>query len=62
MPEPGEYLTVRLHNALGDETGLQPAFLGRLLPELLLDVALAADDPSMGTFRSVAAGDNSICE
>jgi len=34
MPEPGEYLTVRLHNALGGETGLQPAFLGRLPGEL----------------------------
>jgi hypothetical protein len=37
-------LTVRVHDALGSETGLRPAFLGHLLVELLLDASLAADD------------------
>jgi len=42
-------LTARVRDALGGETGLRPAFLGHLLVELLLDAALAADDPSRVT-------------
>jgi hypothetical protein len=38
-------LTARVRDALGGETGLRPAFLGHLLVELLLDAALAAEDP-----------------
>jgi hypothetical protein len=38
-------LTVQVRDALGDETGLRPAFLGHLLVELLLDAALIIDDP-----------------
>jgi hypothetical protein len=38
-------LTARVRDVLGGETGLRPAFLGHLLVELLLDAALAADDP-----------------
>jgi hypothetical protein len=38
-------LTARVRDSLRGETGLRPAFLGHLLVELLLDAALAADDP-----------------
>jgi hypothetical protein len=42
-------LTVRVRDSLGGETGLRPAFLGHLLTELLLDAALAAEDPGRVT-------------
>ena len=42
-------LTVRVRDVLGAEAGLRPAFLGHLLVELLLDAALATDDPAQLT-------------
>ena len=38
-------LTVRARDALGDVNGFRPSFLGHLLVEVLLDAALAAEDP-----------------
>ena len=42
-------LTVKVRDALGTETGMRPAFLGHLLTEILLDAALAADNPAQLT-------------
>jgi hypothetical protein len=38
-------LSAMARDALGTEAGLQPAFLGHLLVEVLLDAALLAEDP-----------------
>lgn len=39
-------LSVKVRDALGEDGGMRPAFLGHLLVELLLDAALIADDPN----------------
>ena len=39
--------TVMVRDALSDEAGLRPSFLGHVLVELLLDAALIADGPAI---------------
>ena len=57
-------LTSRIRDALGGETGLRPSFLGHLLVELLLDAALAADDPDrlIAYYRVLDEVDASLVE
>lgn len=41
--------TVRVRDALGNDAGFRPSFLGHILVELLLDAALMAEDPARMT-------------
>jgi hypothetical protein len=55
-------LTVLLRDALPEDRGFRPSFLGHILVELLLDARLAADNPGMldDYYRAVGAVDPAI--